>query len=212
MKTVAIANSSPALCASCISPPCEPGRRRPSAPGEKSPATRATSPSLNAGSARPVRQNRSRLLRESQLPLEKSWEAFDRQSFPAGRATAGPAGRIVSRPAGERAGVRQPGQWEDPSALRDRSGTGPGTAAVLFVPCSLLVQDLLIAKRDLRLARVLKRLSYEVIVIDDLGYVQQNREEMEVLFTLLAERDERGSVLITSNLPFSKWERSSRIP
>jgi DNA replication protein DnaC len=42
-------------------------------------------------------------------------------------------------------------------------------------------------------------------VIDDIGYVQQSREEM-VLFTLLAERYERGSVLLTSNLPFSKWE------
>ena len=37
-------------------------------------------------------------------------------------------------------------------------------------------------------------------------YVQQSREEMEVLFTLLAERYERGSVLLTSNLPFSKWD------
>jgi IstB-like ATP binding protein len=42
--------------------------------------------------------------------------------------------------------------------------------------------------------------------IDEMGYVQQSREEMEVLFTLLAERYERGSVLLTSNLPFSKWE------
>lgn len=48
-------------------------------------------------------------------------------------------------------------------------------------------------------------LSYEAFVIDDLGYVQQSREEMEVLFTLLAERYERGSVMLTSNLPFSKW-------
>ena len=44
------------------------------------------------------------------------------------------------------------------------------------------------------------------MILDDLGYVQQDRQEMEVLFTLLAERYERGSVLITSNLPFSKWE------
>jgi DNA replication protein DnaC len=42
--------------------------------------------------------------------------------------------------------------------------------------------------------------------IDEMGYVQQSREEMEVLFTLLSERYERGSVLLTSNLPFSKWE------
>lgn len=72
----------------------------------------------------------------------------------------------------------------------------------------MLVQQLLIAKRDLRLARVLKRLAkFEALIIDDLGYVQQSREEMEVLFTLLAERYERGSVMLTSNLPFSKWEQ-----
>ena len=60
---------------------------------------------------------------------------------------------------------------------------------VLFSPCSLLVQDLLIAKRNLKLSRYLKRLSgFEVLIIDDIGYVQQSREEMEVLFTLLAEQ------------------------
>jgi DNA replication protein DnaC len=76
-----------------------------------------------------------------------------------------------------------------------------------FVTCALLVQDLLIAKRELRLSREIKRLArYDGLIIDDLGYVQQSREEMEVLFTLLAERYERGSVLMTSNLPFSKWE------
>src|SRR3974377_387025 len=69
------------------------------------------------------------------------------------------------------------------------------------------------AKRDLKLSRYLKRLSgFEVLIIDDLGYVQQSREEMEVLFTLLAERYERGSVLITSNLPFSKWEAIFKDP
>jgi DNA replication protein DnaC len=84
---------------------------------------------------------------------------------------------------------------------------------VLFSPCSLMVQDLLIAKRDLKLSRYLKRLSsFEVLIIDDLGYVQQSREEMEVLFTLLAERYERGSVMITSNLPFSKWESIFKDP
>jgi DNA replication protein DnaC len=78
---------------------------------------------------------------------------------------------------------------------------------VLYSTCSLLVQELLLAKRELRLAALLKKLGrYEALLIDDLGYVQQSREEMEVLFTLLAERYERGSVLITSNLPFSQWE------
>lgn len=85
--------------------------------------------------------------------------------------------------------------------------------AVLFTPCSLLVQELLAAKRDLKLERCLKRLAgFEALILDDLGYVQQSREEMEVLFTLLAERYERGSVLLTSNLPFSKWEQIFKDP
>jgi len=85
--------------------------------------------------------------------------------------------------------------------------------SVLFATCSLLVQELLAAKRDLRLERFIKRLaSFEALIIDDLGYVQQSREEMEVLFTLLAERYERGSVLLTSNLPFSQWEQIFKDP
>ena len=59
----------------------------------------------------------------------------------------------------------------------------------------------------------MRRLSkYEALIIDDLGYVQQSREEMEVLFVLLAQRYERGSVMLTSNLPFSKWERIFKDP
>jgi DNA replication protein DnaC len=85
--------------------------------------------------------------------------------------------------------------------------------SVLFATCSLLVQDLLVAKRDLRLERALKKLArFEALIIDDLGYVQQSREEMEVLFTLLAERYERGSVMLTSNLPFSQWTQIFKDP
>ena len=76
-----------------------------------------------------------------------------------------------------------------------------------FTKCALLMQDLLAAKRDLRLSREIKRLGrYDGLIIDDLGYLQQSRDDMEVVFTLLAERYERGSVLMTSNLAFSKWE------
>jgi DNA replication protein DnaC len=85
--------------------------------------------------------------------------------------------------------------------------------SVLFSTCSLLVQELLAAKRDLRLERFIKKLAgFEALIIDDLGYVQQSREEMEVLFTLLAERYERGSVLLTSNLPFSQWTQIFKDP
>ena len=64
-----------------------------------------------------------------------------------------------------------------------------------------------------RLERVIKKLhKFEALIIDDLGYVQQSREEMEVLFTLLSERYERRSVLVSSNLSFSKWERIFKDP
>ena len=85
--------------------------------------------------------------------------------------------------------------------------------SVLFTTCQMLVQELLRAKRDLRMERWIKKLSkFEALIIDDLGYVQQSREEMEVLFTLLSERYERGSVLLSSNLPFSKWEQIFKDP
>ena len=51
-----------------------------------------------------------------------------------------------------------------------------------------------------------------VVILDDIGYVQQDREEMEVLFTFLAERYERRSVMISSNLVFSKWDQIFKDP
>ncbi|MCU0702172.1 MAG: IS21-like element helper ATPase IstB, partial [Myxococcaceae bacterium] len=84
---------------------------------------------------------------------------------------------------------------------------------VLFAPTYALVQRLLAAKRDLRLERELATLDgFEAVILDDLGYVQQSRDEMEVLFTFLAARYERKSVLITSNLVFSEWNRIFKDP
>lgn len=83
--------------------------------------------------------------------------------------------------------------------------------SVLFMPAYAVVQELLSAKRDLDLPRALRKLDlFEVILLDDLGYVQQSPEEAEVLFTLLAERYERRSVMVTSNLVFSQWDRIFR--
>ena len=75
------------------------------------------------------------------------------------------------------------------------------------------MERLLAAKRDLRLPSELKKLDrFDALLLDDIGYVQQSREEMEVLFTLLAERYERRSVLITSNLVFSRWDQIFKDP
>ncbi len=84
---------------------------------------------------------------------------------------------------------------------------------VLFVPAFRLVQRLLVAKRDLALEDELRRLDrFDVVLLDDIGYVQQEREEMEVLFTFLSERYERRSVMLTSNLVFSEWDKIFKDP
>lgn len=85
--------------------------------------------------------------------------------------------------------------------------------SVLFTPAFQLVQELLAAKRDLALPRALQRLDlYDLLILDDIGYVQQSPDEIEVLFNLLAERYERRSMLITSNLVFSEWGQIFKNP
>ncbi len=77
---------------------------------------------------------------------------------------------------------------------------------VFFTPAFQLVEMLLKAKKELLLERILKRLdSFDAVIIDDIGYIQQDRHQTEVLFTFLSERYERKSVMISSNLVFSEW-------
>jgi DNA replication protein DnaC len=85
--------------------------------------------------------------------------------------------------------------------------------SVLFTPTYQIVQTLLAARRDLCLPKALRTLDvFDAIVLDDLGYVQQTADEAEVLFTLMAERYERRSLIITSNLVFSEWNRIFKSP
>ena len=84
---------------------------------------------------------------------------------------------------------------------------------IFWTPTSALVQRLLAAKRDLRLPQELAKLDkFACVILDDIGYVQHDRDEMEVLFTFLAERYERKSVMISTNLVFSEWERIFKNP
>lgn len=156
-----------------------------------------------------------RLLRESRLPLEKTFRSFDRKRIPV------PVQSIVSNLLDGSFADRKenilafgnPGSGKTHLLCAIGHELVQRGRPVYFTTCSLLVQDLLIGKRALKLARVLKRFArYQAVVIDDIGYVQHSREEMEVLFTFLAERYERGSVMLTSNLPFSKWEQIFKDP
>lgn len=156
-----------------------------------------------------------RLLRNSRLLAGKTWDQFQWSRVPlqvARQLQSLREGTFLDRRENLLVfGKPGSGKTHLLSALGDQLVQQGRT--VLFATCSLLVQELLSAKRDLKLDRLIKRLaSFEALIIDDLGYVQQSREEMEVLFTLLAERYERGSVLLTSNLAFSQWEQIFKDP
>src|SRR3954470_13242694 len=150
-----------------------------------------------------------RSLRDSRLPLEKTLESLDLRRLPVKvvqQLRALLDGTFADRFENVLAfGNPGSGKTHILSAIGQeliRSGR-----RVYFRNCGLMVQDLLAAKRDLKLSRYFKNPSrYEVLILDDLGYVQQGRDEMEVLFSLLAERYERGSVMLSSNLAFSGWE------
>lgn len=78
---------------------------------------------------------------------------------------------------------------------------------VQFFTAANLTQRLLKAKAELKLEQMIKKLDrFEVLIIDDISYVPFEKKETEVLFTLLAARYEMRSLVITSNLPFSKWD------
>jgi DNA replication protein DnaC len=156
-----------------------------------------------------------RFLKESNLPLEKDLNSFDMKRLPSkvvANVKALLDGSFLDRAENVLA-FGNPGSGKTHLLCAIGQELVYKGRRVLFMPCSLLVQQLLLAKQNLRLPQVLKKLSkYDAIIIDDIGYVEQNREEMEVLFILLADRYERGSVMISSNLPFSKWDRIFKDP
>lgn len=162
------------------------------------------------------RENRiQRLMRQSKLPLEKDMASFELKRLPANvkrQVKTLLDGSFLDRRENILA-FGNPGSGKTHLLCAIGQELIHNDRKVFFSSCQLMVQDLLISKRDLKLSKLLKKLSrFDALILDDLGYVQQNREEMEVLFTLLAERYERGSVMITSNLPFSKWEAIFKDP
>ena len=160
-------------------------------------------------------RKRERLLRASRLLREKTLSAFERN-----RLKKSVAQQLAALLAGDFLDRREnvlvfgnPGSGKTHLLCALGHELIQQGRTVLFVECVLLVQRLLLAKSELWLERELKRLDkFEALIIDDIGYVQQSREEMEVLFTLLAHRYEHRSVLLTSNLVFSQWEKIFKDP
>lgn len=161
------------------------------------------------------RRRIERFLNESDLPREKTLATLKRSKLPAKVAKTLPTlceGGFVERGDNVLA-FGLPGRGKTHLVCALGHELVQRGRRVLFTPTYALVQRLLAAKRDLRLEKELAVLDrFDAVILDDIGYVQQSRDEMEVLFTFLAERYERRSVIITSNLLFSEWDRIFKDP
>ncbi len=160
-------------------------------------------------------QRLARRIKESRLPLEKTFDTFITKRLPL------PVMRKVNA-------LKQGHFMAYHENILAFGNPGSGKTHLLcalayhlihqgfrvyFQPTSLFVQDLLRAKQSLLLEKYLRKLAkFDLVFIDDIGYVKHSRKEMEVLFTFLADRYESGSVMITSNLNFSQWQDIFRDP
>lgn len=168
---------------------------------------------LEAGDRRERRVDRLR--RASKLPPGKTFETLQEGRLPrplVQKLRDLSAGDFLER-ADNVLAFGLPGVGKSHAACALGHALVQAGHSVLFAPTYQLVQDLLAAKRNLGLPRMLRSLDvFELLILDDIGYVQQTPEEAEVLFTLMAERYERRSMLITSNLVFSEWDRIFKNP
>ena len=157
----------------------------------------------------------ARLQKASRLPPDKTLQTFNQERLPLQLRRLLPqlcTGEFVDR-AENLLVFGLPGRGKTHFAAAVGHELVNLSRSVFFTPTYRLVDRLLRARRDLELEYELRRLDrFEVLILDDIGYVQQSRDEMEVLFTLLAERYERRSVVITSNLVFSQWDQIFKDP
>jgi DNA replication protein DnaC len=154
-------------------------------------------------------------LRRSKLPREKTFASLDLTRFGAPlqlQIERLRAGTFVEE-ATNCIAVGRPGVGKSHLAAALGHELILHGQRVYWTSTAALVQHLLAAKRDLRLPRALTKLDqFACVILDDIGYVQHDRDEMEVLFTLLSERYERRSVILTTNLVFSDWQRIFKDP
>ena len=149
-----------------------------------------------------------RRIKQAKFPAVKSLDSFDFKAMPS-------LNKMLVR---ELARCEYVERRENVIALGN-SGTGKthialglGLAAcqkgltVGFITAAALVHELMEARDEKRLLRFQKQLAkYQLLIIDELGFVPLSKTGAELLFEVFSQRYERGSTLVTSNLPFDEW-------
>jgi DNA replication protein DnaC len=153
----------------------------------------------------------ARYTTESRLPVGKSLASFDFSQVP------GLAQAQIEAFAGSSEWTRQArnlllfgasGVGKTHLAAAIGHGLTEQSVRVRYVSTTALVQQLQLAREQLRLQEALSKLDkYAVLILDDFGYVKKNEQETRVLFELIAHRYESGSLIITSNQAFADWDR-----
>ena len=150
----------------------------------------------------------NRRVREAKFPLMKTMEGFDFAAVPD----------LDIRVIRELTGCEYIKEHRNVVFL-GRSGTGKSHLATSlgveacrnnyrtrFISCYGLVNELIEAREERDLQRILRRYArYELLILDELGYIPFSKEGGELLFQVLADRQEKGSVIITTNLGFADW-------
>jgi DNA replication protein DnaC len=152
----------------------------------------------------------ARRIREGKFPLLKPMETFDLNAVPEldirlFRDLAG-SGYIHEKRNVIFLGRSGAGKTHMATALGlEACGNNFRTR---FVTCYGLVNELIEARQERTLQRLLQKYSrYDLLILDELGYIPFSKEGSELLFQVLAERHEKGSVMITTNLGFADWTR-----
>ncbi len=152
-------------------------------------------------------RRRHRRIHEARFPRTKRLVDFDVSASPLDAATIATLATGAYMDKGE------------PVVLLGDSGTGKshlllgmGLAAceagrsVRYATCAGLVNELVEAADERRLSRIVSRYGrLDLLLLDELGYVQLDTRGAELLFQILTEREEKSSVALASNLPFSEW-------
>lgn len=160
-------------------------------------------------------RRRARRVQEARLPRIKTLHEFDTTANPA--ITAATIGMLNNGDFIDRS---------EPVVFLGNSGTGKshlliGTCLaaaeagrrVRYTTCAQLANELVEAQDDHHLSRVVARYGrYELVAIDELGYVHLDQRAAELLFQILTEREERASIAIASNAPFSEWTKTFTDP